>query len=146
MVIRQQNSNIHRIEHVSLDPLKFFEHRVRKHSAAQIAKIGSSLDRFGCMIPILLDADNNIVCGEARVLAAIEIGWKTIPAISVSHLSSAEIRAYRLADNRLAEDAEWDPVQLKVEFLEIETLSIDLEFTGFEIPEGLFLPRELESE
>lgn len=129
------NHNSHRYERVLLNQLKFFEHRVRKHSASQIAKIGSSLDRFGCMIPILIDEDNNIVCGEARVLAASEIGWKTIPAILVSHLSSAEIRAYRLADNRLAEDAEWDPVQLKVEFLEIETLGIDLEFTGFEIPE-----------
>jgi len=135
MVLRHQKSNSQRVEHVPLDQLNFFEHRVRKHPSAQIVKIGTSLDRFGCMIPILIDDENNIVCGEARVLAAIEIGWKTIPAISASHQSPETIRAYRLADNRLAEDAEWDPVELRKEFLEIETLGIDLEFTGFEIPE-----------
>jgi len=129
------NHNSRRSELVSLDQLKFFDHRVRKHSAAQIIKIGKSLDQFGCITPIVINEDSYVICGEARVLAAIEIGWKTIPAISVSHLSPAEIRAYRLADNRLAEDAEWDPVQLKAEFHEIETLGIDLEFTGFEIPE-----------
>lgn len=135
MVVRHQTSNTQRVEHVPLEALKFFEHRVRKHSAVQIVKIGTSLDRFGCVIPIAINADRHVICGEARVLAAIEIGWKTIPAILVDHLSEAELRAFRLADNRLAEDGEWDPVQLKAEFLEIETLGIDLEFTGFEIPE-----------
>ncbi|MEM6900955.1 MAG: DNA methyltransferase [Pseudomonadota bacterium] len=129
------NHNTHRFELVSLDQLRFFEHSVRMHSGVQIAKIGTSLDRFGCVIPILIDEQNNVVCGEARVLAAVEIGWKTIPAMVASHLNSEEIRAYRLADNRLAEHAEWDRVELKKEFLELETLGIDLKFTGFEIPE-----------
>lgn len=135
MVTRHHNSNFHRVELVSLDQLKFFEHRVRKHSTAQIVKIGKSLERFGCMIPILIDKDNYIVCGEARVSAAIELGWTSLPAIRVEHLSRGEIRTYRLADNRLAKDAECDPVELRKEFLEIETLGIDLQFTGFEIPE-----------
>ena len=58
--------NSHHDESFPLDQLKFFEHRVRKHSATQIVKIGTSLDRFGCVLPIGITADGYVVCGEAR--------------------------------------------------------------------------------
>lgn len=135
MVLRHQTSNTQRIERISLDRLKFFENRVRIHPALQVTRIGQSLERFGCVTPIIIDKGNTIICGEARVVAARKIGWMSLPAIRVEHLSDAEVRAYRLADNRLSQDANWDQVQLKTEFLEIETLGLELVFTGFEAPE-----------
>lgn len=114
--------------------LKAAERNARTHSKKQIAQIAASIQQFGFVNPVLVDADGAIVAGHGRVEAAKSIGMVTVPTIQLDHLNPAERRAYLLADNRLAELAGWDQETLAIELAELSTLEIefDLEITGFE--------------
>lgn len=103
----------------------------RTHSDAQIAKVAGSIREFGWTNPVLI-ADNDILAGHARVLAARKLGMSSIPCIDLSHLSPAQRRAYVIADNKLAEDAGWDDEMLLAEFDELIEDGFDLDFTGFD--------------
>lgn len=103
----------------------------RTHSEAQITKIAASIKEFGFLNPVIVDGENGIVAGHGRVLAAKKLGMEEVPVIEASHLTEAQRRAYIIADNRLALDAEWDDEMLRVEFAELEGLGFDLDLTGF---------------
>ena len=109
----------------------------RKHPHGQIRKLAASLDRFGFVAPVLVDEQRRVVAGEALVLAALQLGLTEIPAVIVTDLSEAELRALRLALNRLTEDSAWDEKQLALEFSDILELApqIELEVTAFETGE-----------
>ena len=124
------------IQWLLIELIKFFENRVRKHPASLIQKLAHSLMTYGWMLPILIDEHNRVIAGEARLLAAIELGWTQVPVIRIAHLSEAQVRAYRLADNRLAEEADWDNISLRGELIELSTLGISIEDTGFEVAEA----------
>jgi DNA modification methylase len=108
----------------------------RTHSKAQIRKIEKSLKRFGFVNPILIDADLTIIAGHGRLEAAKLLGLEEVPTIRLDALTEAEVRAYVIADNRLALDAGWDEDILRIELqnLALET-DIDILLTGFEIAE-----------
>src|SRR4051812_23400111 len=74
----------------------------RKHSSKQINQVARSIAAFGFLAPVVIDKEARVVAGHARVAAAIELGQETIPTVSASHLTDAELRAYAIADNRLA--------------------------------------------
>lgn len=114
-----------------------YARNARTHSREQIKQIANSIQAFGFINPIIVDADNMIVAGHARVLAAKEIGLSLIPAIRVDHLTDAEERAYILADNKLAENAGWDQDLLKIEleFLTQVDIDFDVDLTGFSVGE-----------
>jgi len=111
----------------------------RTHSKKQLHQIIQSISKLGFNNPILLDSEDVIIAGHGSALAAIELGMESIPTICLSHMSPEQIRAYIIADNKLAELAGWDEEILKkeLEFL----ISLDEEFgfdatiTGFDIPE-----------
>ncbi len=109
----------------------------RTHSPRQIAKLARSLKSFGFLVPVLVDGAGRIVAGHGRVLAARQLGLERVPTIALTHLSEADLRAYALADNRLAELAGWDRELLRVELGYIGTLELDLDLTitGFETAE-----------
>lgn len=111
----------------------------RKHSDRQIHKIAESLQEFGFVNPILIDEDNVIICGNGRFNAAKNLNINYIPTIRLSQLTEAQKKAYIIADNRLAELAEWDKELLKIELGELAALEFesefDLEITGFETAE-----------
>ena len=109
----------------------------RKHPPHQVRKLAESLDRFGFVLPILIDADGRVVAGWGLVLAARRLGLTEVPAVSLTDLSDAELRVLRLALNRLADDAAWDREALSLEFSDLLELDpqVDLEVTGFEIGE-----------
>jgi hypothetical protein len=117
-------------------PLKPLGRETRKHPPAQIRKLAASLDRFGFVLPIVTQGDR-VVGGWALVEAAKQIGLTEVPAIGLTDLSEAELRALRLALNRLGEDAAWDRKALSIELSEVLQLEpeIDLEITGFEVGE-----------
>ena len=127
-------NHLHLIE-VELAALKTPDRALRNHPAAQIKKIARSLEQFGWVSPILVDGHNEIIAGIARIAAARKLGLTHAPAIRIDHLSPAEIRAYRVADNRLAEEADWDRDALRLEITELLELEIDIELTGFEVGE-----------
>src|SRR3984893_152120 len=84
------------------------QRNARTHSKKQIRQIADSIERFGVISPIVADDRGRIVAGHARAEAAKLIGLKHVPVIRLSHLNETEIRAYVLADNKLAEKAGWD--------------------------------------
>lgn len=91
-----------RIEHLNPKTLRPCRGNARAHSALQIQRLAASIARFSFVVPVLIDGDGEIIAGHARVEAAKQLGLKRVPCIRVGHLSRAEQRAYRLADNRLA--------------------------------------------
>jgi ParB-like chromosome segregation protein Spo0J len=124
-----------RLQTVALDRLFFADRQLRKHPASQIRKIARSLETFGWVTPIVIDETGLVIAGRARIEAARSLGMTQAPAVSVHHLSAAEKRAYIIADNRLAEDASWDPDALRLELAELLELDIEIEVTGFETGE-----------
>jgi len=109
----------------------------RKHPPHQVRKLAGSLQRFGFVLPILIDMESRVVGGWALVLAARQLGLTEVPAVSLTDLSEAELRALRLALNRITEDSTWDRDALAIEFSEILELApeIGLEGSGFEMGE-----------
>src|SRR6202023_3600772 len=92
---------------------------------------------FGFTNPILLDESNTIMAGHGRVSAAKLLGFAQVPTIRLENLSPEQIRAYVIADNRLAEKAGWDKAILAIELQHLLTIDSDFDITvtGFEIPE-----------
>jgi DNA modification methylase len=121
------------VEMLSPHGLRPADRNARTHSKKQIRQIADSIQRFGVINPIVADDRGRIICGHARAEAAKLIGLKHVPVIRPSHLSEAEIRAYMLADNKLAEN--WDREKLATELEELQIvlpeIGLDLEITGF---------------
>jgi DNA modification methylase len=115
------------------------ERNARTHSKKQICQIADSIRRFGFINPVVIDQEGRIVAGHARTEAAKLIGVNWVPVIQVTHLSDLEVRAYILADNKLAENAGWDRELLAIELQELIDLSpvegFDVSLTGFEAAE-----------
>ena len=109
----------------------------RRHPPQQVRKLAASLDRFGFVLPILVDAEQRVVAGWGLVLAARLLGLGEVPAVSLTDLSEAELRTLRLALNRISDDAAWDREALALEISEILDLApqIDLEVSGFAMGE-----------
>jgi DNA modification methylase len=123
------------VEWVAVSALKENKRNARTHSQRQIRQIALSIERFGFVNPVLIDDDRTIVCGHGRVAAARLNGLKEVPTLTVDGLSDAELRAYVIADNRLAEKAGWDKQILAIEFQGLIDLEFDIELTGFETSE-----------
>lgn len=123
------------VEMLAIEMIKPYQKNPRVHSEKQIEKIKKSILQFGFTAPILVDEDNNIVAGHARYEAMKQLNAVQIPTILLENLTPEQIKAYRIADNRLAEDAQWDSGILKIEFKELLELDSDITDTGFEIPE-----------
>ena len=108
----------------------------RTHTPRQIKQIAASITEFGFINPVLLDAADEIVAGHARVAAAVSLGMTDVPTVRVDHLSPVQIRAYVIADNRLAENAGWDRELLALELQELSVQpNFDVTVTGFEMAE-----------
>lgn len=126
-----------RIDMVQVSSLKPYPGNARAHSAKQIDQIAGSIRQFGWTNPILIDASGGVIAGHGRLEAAKRLGLQDVPVVRISDLSEAQKRAYILADNKLAENANWDPDLLKIEvsdLLELE-LGFSVEDLGFETAE-----------
>jgi hypothetical protein len=117
--------------------LEIYSHNARTHSKHQIRQIASSIKTFGFTNPILIDRNNTIIAGHGRVESARLLGIEQVPTIRLESLTETQIRAYVLADNRLAEKAGWEKSILAIELQHLLTVNSDLDVTvtGFEIPE-----------
>jgi len=119
------------IEHLPTDTLVPYARNSRTHSPEQVAQIAASIKEFGFTNPVLVDANNTLIAGHGRVMAAQSIGLTTVPAIRLAHLSDAQRRAYVIADNKLAENAGWDMATLAREVEDLNADGYDLELLGF---------------
>jgi DNA modification methylase len=124
------------IEYKPLTRLKTYPHNARTHSKRQVRQIADSIASFGFTNPILIDESSTIVAGHGRLRAAELLGIELVPTIRLSLLTPAQVRAYVMADNRLAEKAGWDEEILKIEMQQlILDDEIDISVTGFEVAE-----------
>ena len=92
-----------KVENTPVSDLKPRSSNPRTHAKKQIRQIADSIERFGFNNPILVDQDNTIIAGQGRVEAARLLGIEAVPTIRLEDLTENEIRAYVIADNRLAE-------------------------------------------
>jgi DNA modification methylase len=117
-------------DRLSLKPLG---RKARTHTPEQIESIARSIRQFGFINPVLIDDAGAVLAGHARLAAAERLGLETVPVVTISHLTSAEKRAFVLADNRLAELAGWDKSILADELRELRLLDpeFSVTLTGF---------------
>lgn len=120
------------IEQMPVADLRPYERNSRTHSEAQVEQIIASIRAFGFTSPVLIDADNRIIAGHGRVLAATKMGMATVPCLRLEGLTEEQIRAYVIADNKLAENAGWDMDLLRLEIGDLKKLGFDLELMGFD--------------
>lgn len=130
-----------KVEYLKLHLIEVRKNNARKHSRKQIQQIANAISEFGFLNPLVVDQKNRLIAGHGRRLAAQLLEMRTVPVVRIEHLSEDAIRAYMIADNKLAELAGWDEELLAVEFehLMASELSCAIEITGFEIAEVDFL-------
>ncbi len=137
-----------KVEMKPVSTLKPAERNARTHSKKQICQIADSIERFGFTNPILVDAGSRIIAGHGRIEAAKLLGIEEVPTIRLEDLTEAEIRAYVIADNKLAENAGWDRELLAIELQGLIELDLDFDvtITGFEMAEIDILIGELDAD
>ena len=133
------------IESTAVSDLRLRATNPRTHSKKQIRQIADSIERFGFNNPILIDAEDTIVAGQGRVEAAMLLGFEMVPTIRLEDLTENEVRAYVIADNKLAENAGWNHELLAIELQGLIELDLDFDvtITGFDMPEIDILISEL---
>ncbi len=100
-----------------------------------VGKVAASIKEFGFKQPIVVDAEGVIIAGHTRLLAAERLGLEHVPVLVADDLTPAQVKAYRLADNRTGQEATWDMELLGIELEDLAGLDIDLSLTGFDGPE-----------
>jgi DNA modification methylase len=132
---RPAATDIHRIENLPVEQLRPYQNNPRVHPRKQIDKLARAIDEFGFLIPILIDDQNTVLAGHARIEAAKQLKLLSVPCIRAKHLSETQKRTFTILDNRLAAEATWDFQLLAKEVEFLQSQGIDLTTTGFEIPE-----------
>lgn len=120
-----------------------YENNPRNNEAA-IEPVAQSIKRFGFRVPILIDGKGTIIAGHTRYEAAKRLGMDKVPCIRVDDLTDEQIRAYRIADNKVAEASSWNDDVLRAEMDALKALDVDLTDTGFSEVELDGLLREVE--
>jgi len=120
------------IEERSTAELAPYAANARLHSKEQIAQIAASIREFGFNVPCLVDDKGELIAGHGRLLAAKELNLETVPVIQLGHLSEAQAKAFRLADNQLALNADWDLKLLQAELKQLEETGFHVGVIGFD--------------
>lgn len=118
------------VRNLKIGEIKPYENNPRNNLDA-VDATANSIKEFGWQQPIVVDKDMVIIAGHTRYLAAKKLGYDTVPVVVASNLSNEQVRAYRLADNKTGELAEWDFKLLDTELQDI--LDIDMSDFGFEL-------------
>lgn len=120
------------IEYLKVDEVIPYANNPRNNDGEAIERVASSIREYGFKSPIIVDKDNVIVAGHTRYKAAKRLNLDTIPAIKADDLTPAQIKAFRIADNRVSEYATWNNEMLSIELEGLQELEFDLDLTGFE--------------
>lgn len=102
----------------------------RKNDKA-VEKVAASIQEFGFKVPIIITSNFEIIAGHTRLKAAKKLELESVPVIIADDLTPEQIKAFRIADNRVSEEAEWDLDLLKAEFEALSTEGMDLDILGF---------------
>ena len=120
-----------RIKNIPIAQLKPYGRNPR-HNENAIQGVAESLKEFGWRQPIVAKSSGEIVVGHTRYEAAKILGFEKVPVVNADDLSAAQVKAYRIADNKTGEAASWDDELLKLELDDLQALDFDLALTGFE--------------
>jgi len=120
-----------KIEIADITSIKPYENNPRKLKDAAIEKVAMSLKEYGFRQPIVVDKDRIIVVGHTRYRASKKLGFKEVPITVADNLTPEQINAYRIADNRTAEESEWDDELLAMEIKDLEAKDFKLDLLGF---------------
>lgn len=123
-----------KIEYKKIDSITPYINNPRNNDDA-VEKVAASINEFGFKNPIVIDKSNTIVNGHTRYKAAKKIGLEEVPTISADDLTEAQIKAFRIADNKTGEFSEWDNELLKIEFEGLKEDDYDIGLTGFDYDE-----------
>ena len=118
------------VEYKKLIEIKPYDKNPRKNDKA-VDVVAKSIKEYGFINPIIIDKDNIIVAGHTRYKAAQKLGLTEAPIIYASNLTSAQIKAFRIIDNKSNEYAQWDDDLLKIELDGLKELNFDIDLTGF---------------
>jgi DNA modification methylase len=120
-----------RIEMLPIAEVRPRERNPRKHPPEQIESLAKSIREFGFTAPVLIEVDGTLIAGHGRVEAARKAGLERVPCLRVGHLTPAQVRAYVIADNKLALNAGWDDKMLAAELDALNDEGFNLHLTGF---------------
>jgi DNA modification methylase len=119
----------------AIETITPYARNARKIPQQAVDKVAASIKEFGWRQPVVVDGEGVIVCGHTRWLAAQKLGLRQVPVHTASNLTPAQIKAYRLMDNRSHQETDWDFELLTTELVELHGLDLDLDLTGFDAQE-----------
>jgi hypothetical protein len=122
------------IEMWPLDRVRPYEHNPRDNDGA-VDAVAASIKEYGFAQPIVVDSDSVIIVGHTRLKAARKLGLERVPVVVASHLTPEQVRAYRIADNKTAEIADWNYDLLPIELAALREANYDLGLLGFSTEE-----------
>lgn len=119
------------VEMMAIDEIKEYANNPRDIPESAVDAVAHSIRTFGFRNPCLLDRDNTLIAGHTRVRAAKRLGMKQVPIIRADDLTPEQVNAFRLADNKLHELAEWNVQLLPLELSALQDANFDLSALGF---------------
>ena len=132
-----------KIENLKISEIKPYEKNPRKNDRA-VEIVSKSISTYGFKVPVILDKNNVIIAGHTRIKAAEKLGIKEIPCIRADELTDAQVKAFRIMDNKSNEYADWDLDLLKEELTSLQEADFRLDLTGFSFKElGSILENEV---
>lgn len=132
-----------KIEYLNADKLTYYANNNRTHGNEQVEQIVNSIKEFGFTNPILIDENNGVIAGHGRLMACDRANIRDVPCVRLKGLSEAQKKAYVIADNSLALNADWDIESLQVEIESLKELDFDIDVLGLDFEE---LDMDFESE
>ena len=133
-----------KIVNKKLEELRAYENNPR-HNENAVDAVAESIKEFGFKVPIVIDVDGVIVAGHTRVKAAEKLGLEEVPCIVADDLTPEQVKAFRLADNKVGEFATWDFAKLEEELRELREMEFDMDNYGFRDDE-VITPKEAPEE
>lgn len=121
-----------KIKTIALDSLSKYGPNPKAHPPEQIQKIAASITEFGFLVPLVIDTQGVIVAGHGRYEAARLLGMAEVPTVNAGNLTPEQIRAFRIADNRVAE-SDWIEEALQEELRDLHAAGYNLDLTGFSL-------------
>lgn len=120
------------VQYVKLEDVIPYANNPRKNDGDAVDKVAASIKEYGFNVPLVLDKDNVIITGHTRYKAANKLKLSEVPCIYANHLTPAQVKAYRIADNKIAEYSKWNDELLAIEFEQLQEMDFNLELLGFE--------------
>ena len=120
-----------------LEDLTMYENNPRKNDLA-VDKVAKSIEEFGFKVPLVIDRNNVIVCGHTRYKALQQLGWTdAVPCVIADDLDDEQVKAFRIVDNKTAEESTWDYDLLEQELSNLDMSAFDFDFPSLIDEDGI---------